>query len=331
MTLPNIFTAGTVASASEVNANFDHLSGIIGSDSTSSALKPTGDVVMGPQDAVQITAKGSSSTYGGGNYFQIGWNANLTENNNTQFNNRVLSDKGATALTLSEKGFSVKSTARSDQTLDEAMSTAMTITPYYDNGTSAPWIYLNPDWKLQWKNSYATYDANANSSHDNTRTTLVFLDPPVNLVGTFTGDNIEAAFTNLGLFTATSAQIYDPTTNGRVPPNPVGLLLGVMAKWTLSDNVENTRNKAKDHIMRISAEDTADDAYSTSTGFIVSNNFSSTSGNTISCYSLTQGIVRLGTNTTGRKLRIVTQKDITAATTSNAVWNVGIRIQGVFI
>lgn len=351
MTLPHTFVPATVASASEVNANFNHLSGIIGSDSTTDEMKPSGDLVLGPQDTVQITAKGSNAAYGSSNYFQIGWNANLKDNNSNQFNDRVLSDKGATAFVMSEKGLEVKSTARSDSSLNELLSStsakAMGIHPYYSNGTSTPYVYLNPDWKLHWKDN-AT---NMNSSHDSTRTTLVFLDPAIPIIGTAQVPDYSTGWTTL----ANTAYTFGGSTTkrhtidlstipdfGRIPSNPVALLLCVNATWAISTGGENNIRKANQHMLRISASDDATDSYVKSTGFMVSSMYTEDSfsgGGVINarrCYSLQQGIVRLGSNSLGRKLFISGVKTILAAPNdssgaTDANWGVEVMIQGVFI
>lgn len=338
MTLPHTFSPGTIASSSEVNANFNHLGGIIGSDSTSDEMRPGGDIVIGPQDQVQITAKGSNvSTYGNGNYFQLGWNASLQDINSTQVNNRVVSNMGATALTLSERGMSVKSTARGDGTLDEHMSTAMTVRPYYSNGLSTNWIYLNPEWKLQWRDNYNAAVGDNNSSHDNIRTTLVFLDPDIAIVGTRTNDLSDADYMSAGSTwgkeesETTTGRTMDPVAlaGGRIPANPVGLLLSVQAKWIKSGT------DANQHCLRIFSSD-GGDASANRSGFTVTSNYNYDKNNIRTCYAERQGIVRLGSNSNGRKLTMRTSKTFAYQTGqsdsgSDAQWYVTIIVQGVFI
>lgn len=351
MTLPYTFTPGTIASATEVNENFNHVMGIVGADSTTEDMKPSGDVLLGPRDAVQLTAKGDTDTTGTGTkYFQVGWNCDMYNEGSTFRQRRIVNNEGATVLRVGSTGVEALATARTDSTLDEQLQTAVGIRPHYSNGSQNPWVYINPSWKLQWRDQVADQ-----STHLNYRNTLTFMDisgvDSMYLYGS--GNYDEISWSSMGVVSSNQAQyrsnfmvtlnLYDKdwaASGIDMPSNVSAALITVFARWYSSGTTgSNDEKKSDDVIMRVYAEDTGGDALSSKTGFVVQPQekyTDSAAGSKRQYLSQVQGIVRFGSFQTGRgKFTLDLRANMRSSYSPtmsflNPSWNLAVLVQGVY-
>lgn len=342
MTLPYTFTPGTIASATEVNENFNHVMGIVGADSTTEDMKPSGDVLLGPRDAVQLTAKGDTDTTGTGTkYFQVGWNCDMYNEGSTFRQRRIVNNEGATVLRVGSTGVEALATARTDSTLDEQLQTAVGIRPHYSNGSQNPWVYINPSWKLQWRDQVADQ-----STHLNYRNTLTFLDLSQSndmwLYGSAPQDEINwtGAATILKSTTRVDLNIYDLnlTASGVTLPDRIaGAMITVLAKWQSAGSSTNFADKL---LLRVYGNDTGD-SLSIKTGFIVTPSYK-VGDSPRTYYCQTQGMVRFGSSQTNKGKFVVELRKsmldqylttIDTGTGNNAQmsdWSLGVVVQGIY-
>jgi hypothetical protein len=139
--IPNTFTAGEIASSSEVNDNFSALLNIAGSDSDADHLKPGGDIVLGPRRTGQITAEGDGGPGGSATFMQVSWNAELYDSGGGIWRlRRYANGENASAIRVGRRGVEVLTTHDTTSELTTAMKTALAVRP---NATN-PYIYVNP-------------------------------------------------------------------------------------------------------------------------------------------------------------------------------------------
>jgi hypothetical protein len=91
MAVPHTFESGEIASSAEVNENFNHVDGVLGTDSTSSELNLPGNVVMSPRDTIQLSAA-ADTAYGDNTFIQLSWNAELYDSGGGTWKVRRIND-----------------------------------------------------------------------------------------------------------------------------------------------------------------------------------------------------------------------------------------------
>lgn len=121
MSVPYKFRSGEVARAQEINANFQYISTLLGTLSSSGKLSPPGELVLGPRGTAMFTNRQDTGA-DGNRYLQIGWNTDWIDSGSKGFLfERILINNPATALRIGADGVTVRSTSKTTGNLNSQM------------------------------------------------------------------------------------------------------------------------------------------------------------------------------------------------------------------
>jgi len=163
--IPNTFEPGEVAASSEVNANFQAIADVVGNDSSASIMNLPGDLVIGPRDNVQISAKGDTQAGSSTSFVQFSWNAELYNDGSSWKVRRFLSNEPATAVRVGGEGFQIYTTSRTSGDLEKQFTCIFQVKAT----TGDDFVFIKPS---------ITRSAAPGTSLSDYRLTLVLLDTP---------------------------------------------------------------------------------------------------------------------------------------------------------
>lgn len=121
MAIPHIFVPGDVASATEVNENFQFVMSLLGELSTPGRIKTLSEFQLGLRSNTLFTGTHDDGLSGSNRFFQLGYNADWNFSGGTWKFVRFDSGWGATALRLGIDGFEIYATDNATGSLNARM------------------------------------------------------------------------------------------------------------------------------------------------------------------------------------------------------------------